>query len=405
MGTASASVPRTPLRTRLQWFGVRVGGVLVVLVIVRVLAYAVGKENARAILDDRAESTLVERRDYLAARLEDVSEQTAPGGQFGGEWVLVTLSMTALASANLAFTYPDTVPTAKTIVERCAELALAKSTRAFDTARWDEDALDSLDGTNPHIGYLGHLALILEAKRILGASDDAHEKPVLAALRRRVAAAKAPILETYPGERYTADNMVVFAALAMAAIDAPGHGERSAENAPSVKRFVDWVTTRLIDPKSDAIVFLTNDDGTAKGHARGSGVGWSGLYLPFLDRALAKRQATALHDHFRKSLAPFGGAVCEYDGCTPGAGDVDSGPVVLGTSPSGTGFAFAAARTLGDERWLDDMLSTAEWVGVTASISGKRRFLLAPLVGDAVVVAALSTRSGEVVWDGRYLSR
>lgn len=407
MGTSATPAPRTPLRTRFRGVGARLGLVVAGLVVVRLFAYAVGKQNAQALLDERAETSLVERRDYLASRLADVNAQTAPGGQFGGEWVLVTLSMTAMATANMTFSYPDTVPRAKEIVDRCLELALAKETRAFDTERWGEDALDTLNGDSPHIGYLGHLAVILEAKRIVGGGEDPHEKPVLAALRRRVSAGPSPILETYPGERYTADNMVVGAAIAMGGIDRTGQTERTALAAPVLAKWKRWVSDHLVDASSGAIVFLADEQGKAKGHARGSGVGWNSLYLPFVDHALAKAQASALHDHFRKSLWPFGGAVCEYEGCAKGSGDVDSGPVVLGTSPSGTGFSLAAAKTLGDEAWLDDMIAIGEWMGVTVSLGGKRRFLLSPLVGDAIVLAAMSTRAApdrEAPWDGRYIT-
>ncbi len=399
MGTA----PRKPLRTRLAWVGARLGIGLAVLLALRVSAYAVGKEDARAILDDRAESSLVARRDYVESRLDELASEAAPSGQFGGEWRLVTLSMLAVGATNLAFTYPDTVPRARTIVDRCLELALAKENRAFDTDRWGEDALEGLSGAKPHLGYLGHLALILEAKRVLGGGVDANEEPVLAALRRRVGAGPSPVLETYPDERYVADNVVVWAAIAMSGIE-HGGGERTARVAPIVAKAKSWMETKLLDPATDGLVFRTDAAGVGQGPARGSGLAWSGIYLPFIDRALAKREATALRDHFRKSLGPFGGGVCEYAECAIGAGDVDSGPLVRGISPAATGFGLAAARTLGDERWLDDLLSTAEWVGVTIP-GARRRFALGPLVGDAIVVAALSTRAGEVVWDGRYLSR
>ncbi|CAN5817951.1 hypothetical protein BH09MYX1_BH09MYX1_11900 [soil metagenome] len=398
--------PRTPLRTRAIRIGMRVAIALAVVLVLRVGAYAVGKENAHALLDDQAEITLVERRDYLAARLEDVSDQSGPGGQFGGEWVLVTLSMTAMGTTNLAFAYPDTIPRARTIVDRCLTLALTKEARAFDTARWNEDALDTLEGTSPHIGYLGHLAIILEAKRILGGGEDPHEKPVLAALRRRVASGASPILETYPGERYTADNMVVAAAIALSEIEAPlVTTERATASAAVLGRFTSWLEHELLDAESGAIVFATDAEGHAKGSARGSGVGWNSLYLPFIDRAIAKRQATVLRDRFRRPLGPFGGALCEYDRCAKGAGDVDSGPVVLGTSPSGTGFAIAAAKTLDDAAWLDDMVSISEWVGVTISLGGKRRFLIGPLVGDAILLASMSARGEGKSWDGRYITR
>lgn len=382
------------------------------LVTVRVVLFATSRENARAILDDQAGETLGERRDYLDSRLEDIADQANPGGQFGGEWVLVTVSMTAIATANLAFAYPDSVPRARTILARCREVATSRGVRAFDTERWGTDALEDLESDTPHIGYLGHLALVLEAERILGGPTDARERPVIAALRRRLDRATAPILETYPGERYVADNVVVAAALAMSTVASAHDPERAATSA-TVARFVAWARVHLVDAHG-ALVFRTDAKGEAEGPARGSGIAWSSIYLPFVDPSLAEAQARVLRDRYRKSFGPLGGAVCEYDGCAAGHGDVDSGPVLLGTSPSGSGFALAAAKTLDDEAWLSDLLALDEWVGLTIATGAKnqtkRRFLFAPLVGDAIVLAALTTRAPHATtsrspWDTRYLSR
>jgi hypothetical protein len=363
------------------------------LILARLLAFFAFHDDARALLDDRTAADLVARRDYLSARLDSVSTAATPDDPlFSGEWMLVTLSMTAMATTNIAFAYPDTLEDGRRLVNRCAELALAETTRRFDTTRWGEDALTTLPGSGSHIGYLGHLLLILEAKRLLGGGTDAHEGPVADALASRYEKAPFPYLETYPGERYTADNMVVLAALGMSDL------ARAPKHAALLARFIAYTKAHLLDPKSQLVVFGVTDAGEAKGTARGSGVGWNSLYLPFVDESFAKAQAGILRDRFRKWTGPGSLSVCEYDGCAPGKGDVDSGPVILGASPSGTGFAIAAARRLGDEAWLSGLLATVEWTGFSVQWSGKRRYLLSPLVGDAIVLAAKTSRG----WDGRY---
>ena len=67
-------------------------------------------------------------------------------------------------------------------------------------------------------------------------------------------------------------------------------------------------------------------------------------------------------------------------------------------APLSAGFAIAAARRLGDETWLSGLLATAEWMGFSVQWNGQRRYLLSPLVGDAIVLAAKTSRG----WDGRY---
>jgi hypothetical protein len=88
-------------------------------------------------------------------------------------------------------------------------------------------------------------------------------------------------------------------------------------------------------------------------------------------------------------------AVREYPADSSGQGDVDSGPLVFGISPAATGFAIAGARHEGDARLLAALLGTAELAGTTAGWSGRRRYLVAPLVGDAIVLAMRTARRWE----------
>ena len=80
----------------------------------------------------------------------------------------------------------------------------------------------------------------------------------------------------------------------------------------------------------------------------------------------------------------------EYPDGRQGAGDVDSGPLFFGLSPAGTGFAIAGARFTRDAEFLNELLLTAEIAGCTIETGGRRRYLLAPLVGDAVLLAMRS---------------
>jgi hypothetical protein len=64
-------------------------------------------------------------------------------------------------------------------------------------------------------------------------------------------------------------------------------------------------------------------------------------------------------------------------------GDVDSGPLVMGVSPAATGFALGDA-TLRGRPERSGLLRTAELAGV--SVRG--HYLLAPLVGDSIMLAA-----------------
>ncbi len=378
--------------TRIKTWAQRGALFLLVLVVMRTGWHVAFGDDARAILNGGAERELVARRDYLAAQLD--AEAVAPvDSQFAGEWAIVTLSMTAAGAAGIGFDYPATVPEDLTLTTHAVQLANEPRARAFDTARWGGDALDALESSDAHIGYLGHFGIALEAYRLLGGKDKAWlalEKRVADALARRVQNAKFPYVPTYPGETYVADNAVVLAVIALSDVG------RSAAHAPLLARAITHARAHLVDPTTGLLDFAVGDDGEAKGGPRASGAAWSIYYLAFVDEAFALEQAKALRA-YRKKLWPGAEAICERTTCD-GQGDVDSGPLLLGTSPAASGFAIAAARRLFDVDWLSGLLSTAEWVGVTVP-GARRHYLIAPRVGDAIVLAMKTSRG----WDDRYL--
>jgi hypothetical protein len=380
----------------------RVLAVIVALVVVRVGWHLVMRDDARALIDGHAEGDLVARRDYLAAHVEDAAHALAPSStQFAGEWSIVTLAMTSLAAANIGFEHSDTVPADLELIARSAELARAKEARAFDSERWGDDPIDAMTGPNDHAGYLGELGLVLEAYRVLGGHDAALltlEGRVVSALEAKLRRAGSGLIATYPKEGYVADNAVALAVLALSDLGrgartsgalAAGKGPHAALLAQTLAA---WRVS-LIDPATGVLVF---EQGAHR--ARASGAAMSAMMLAYVDDAFAQAQAKALVEHFEDRVFELFAAVCESAACT-GSGDVDSGPLVRGASPSATGFAIALAKRAGDEARLDRLLATAEWAGFTFAWSGRKRYLFSPLVGDAIVLAAKSARP----WDVRYL--
>jgi hypothetical protein len=398
-GATTGTPPRPRRRRGRRVLAFLAAGALLLLALKIVWVLALRPDPARLLAGGEG-ADLASRRAYLVGRLTvdpRVAETMAApdDGLFRGEWLIGTLSMTAAATTNMAFDDPALLPRAREDVARLLDRALSPGARAFDAQRWREDPLESLDGPHGHAGYLGHLALMLGANRLLGGDrrfDATHDR-VAAALARRVKAAPSGHLETYPGETYAMDNTVVQAALALH--QQAGRGDHRAATA----RWLDHTRRHLLDPRTGLVSFALDAGGRPLQGARGSGAGWNSFYLPFVDEAFAAEQFAALKAHLVRDL-PFGGAgVREFPAGVVGAGDVDSGPVLFGISTSGTGFAVAGARHARDARLLGRLLTTAEIVGCTVQWSGRRRYLLAPLVGDAIMLAMKTARP----WDRRFL--
>ena len=317
-----------------------------------------------------------QRLAYLGARLDarDVPG-LAPGAPFDGEWLLVEHSFTIAAATNLAFRHPEQFEARRVDVKRWLESLLRADTRAFDTAKWNEDALSSLESSHGHVGFLGHLSWALGASCLLGNELPAVAVPVADALARRFDASPSALLETYPGETYVPDNVVAIAGLSLLQ-----RCRGDTHHAATIDRFLNVMRAERLDPNTGVLVFAPGQMG------RGSGAAWMAYFLTFIDEPFARDQFAALFREFGAPL-PFGAfAIREWPRGVERSGDVDSGPLVFGLSPSGTGFALAGSAFCNDDAQLRAMLTTAELVGTSLG-SAQRRYLFAPLVGDAITLA------------------
>ena len=307
--------------------------------------------------------------DDATSRFEHVLRElksSAPGdGLIAGEWYLVSLSMAGIAAHQLG---------RREELHWLAARALDADVRALDTRTWGSDALATLDGPQGHAGYLGHLGLLLGLE--CGEAHAGVRRRVLAALERRYAAAADALLETYPGQKWIPDNAVTLAAVAV--------GARCEGREVPAKG---WLARWPREAASGVLKF------TPRAGPRASGSGWSSLYLHFVDAEVARAQYAAAERLFLFDAVPGLAAWREYPPGVEGSGDVDSGPLVFGLSPSGTGFALAGATLYGRPSRAG-MLRTAEVAGFTAPWGG-RHYLFAPLVGEAAVLAARTLRRGD----------
>ena len=271
---------------------------------------------------------------------------------------------------------------------RAARKSFLAEMRGFGTRAWNgEDAMASLDGSHGH-AYLAYSALALGMARLLDPAFPQRlakqHDALIAAYERRLLASPTGLIETYPGEAYPTDVAAVAAAIAV-------HGR--ATHADHTRVLTHWAARVLavqIDPATHLVIQrMGARDGRAHDAPRGSGTALAAYFAGFADRHVAQVLADGLFRH-ESTFGGFG-AIREYGEGHSGWGDVDSGPVVLGVSVSATGFALAPARA---HRYRDAFVRlyrTTDLFGAPVEEGGRRRFLSGGPIGDALLLALLTS--------------
>jgi hypothetical protein len=127
--------------------------------------------------------------------------------------------------------------------------------------------------------------------------------------------------------------------------------------------------------------------------ARGSSQSIIQRFLPDVDPAFARAQYLLFRKQFRSLPLGLGPAIREYPIGTDGAGDVDSGPLVLGVSFSATVVGLGAARAQGDARLAHALADYADFAGLPIDTRSTRRYAFGLLpIGDAFLAWSKTAR-------------
>jgi hypothetical protein len=275
-----------------------------------------------------------------------IQEGVAPNTDLGRltamnpEWGLFTLSFSTYALANLAARQPNLRAEAAATIGRAIEVALTEPLRQpFELG----DTAAVLPGS---VLYLGHLNLMLGCHRqLVPHSPYRHLHDSLsAALAARYQQAPSGNLPSYPGRRWLPDNTVALASLAL-------HSRLTGSAyAVAGSRWVARARRAWLDPKTGLLASMGDAAGQLSEEPRGSHLGWSIWFLASVDSAFARQQYTLYQQHHSTNLGVLR-LYSEFAGSyETGAGNVDSGPLILGYGIPATAFAFADAVALGDYR-------------------------------------------------------
>ncbi|MFF0528295.1 hypothetical protein ACFYT3_07875 [Nocardia amikacinitolerans] len=325
----------------------------------------------------------------LVAFESDDDRRRASGSEKGlaEMWGLLAHQMTVLGLAQVCLEHPELRERYAPIVTRAAAKSLLPEMRTEFTSAWHgEDGMAELDSPNGH-AYLSYPALALGMARLVDPAfppdlADRHDA-LIASLARRLLASPTALLDTFPGRAYPTDVAAVAAAIAV-------HGRTTGIDHKAVlAHWAQQVRAVQIDRGTGLLLQRMGVDGKAQDAPRASGTGLAAYFAGFADRALAEELATVL---FRQERNVLGfSAIHEYGAGHHGAGDMDSGPLILGISISATGFVLAPARAFGHRDMFARLFRTTDLFGLPLRSGPRMRFATGGVIGNALLLAFLTS--------------
>lgn len=336
---------------------------------------------------------IIQRRNYLIENIIVPPDKllkempAAVGPQFQGEWALYSCSMLSAALANIALIFPETREESLIHIDSLIQIVLSKEIRQYDSDRWGEDPIETLDGDESHISYLSHLAWMISGYKHLGGDgkfDSLHDT-LCSTMNRRITASPTLNLETYPGECIYIPDMLV----AIVALENYSRQNRGKYHQ-TVQAWLDYMQEYWIDDSSGLLASMipVHEYSVVRYPIKGSYSALNCYYLTFIDEDFARNQYLKLKENFLKKK-PFTGFRENIDDSTWLGFDIDAGPILFNLSPTGTAFGIGPATYFKDSLIRTGLLRTAEIAGSTITTENKSHYLLAyiALVGEAITLA------------------
>jgi len=338
------------------------------------------------------------RKNFIVRQLSSNQEaeifKNLPAQQ-AGEWELVSYSMAAYALTNVAMSKPETAIESSRIIENWINVCLGEKIRNFDEIAWGENPLaeNVLVKDTGHIGYYGHLNLMLGAYALLnndGKFKDLHQK-ISDAIERRMEKYPHHHVETYPFENYPPDNTVSVASLKISNLTLPKNYDRVIDK---------WIveSKKLEDQKSGLLPFQIDTlTGKPLQTFRGSHLGWNSFFLPLINEEYAKIQFERFSKNMLFSIPGIAGFK-EYPKNVFFSADSDAGPIIFGLGSTATGFSIAGAKWSKDQRLYSSLLRSIEIFGVSITKNNERHYLSLPVISDAIILAMKTACPWKPLW-------
>ena len=326
----------------------------------------------------------------IAAVQQNIDPATFKTGsdRYNAEWTIATYQMTALGLSQMAIAHPEVKAEYSPIIEKCLENLLKPETVAFATEAWGENGLSVFSSNKGH-AYLGYTNLALSMYRRVNPNNRFARinDQLTEAFSRRLAQASHGMIETYPHETYPPDVAAVIGSIGL-------HDRATGEDHRKVlTKSLQAFREQLIDPKS-GMLYQSADahSGTIHDKGRASGTTISVYFLSFADPELSGRLFKAIATTQRSNVAGFTG-IREYPLGQDGLGDVDSGPLIMGLSPTASVFALSGARLTGNQDLFQALYRSLDVFGSFSDNKNSVASQLGGPLGKALLLAMVTAQN------------
>jgi len=370
---------------------------------------ALNEENEQRAYSDVSEALFygdIKAQQSLAQKVVDdvavgISADTFDTGsaRYNAEWAAGSYQMAVLGLGQILLAHPELETTYLPVMERSVAQLLTPEINQFGTDAWSQAGLTALDANgenNRGHAYLGYANLALSMLRLhqpnspFAAANDQLSAAFLQQLRTN----PYGIVETYPDEVYPADIAAVIASIALH--DTATTGDRQAEILALTQRFYE----RFVDADTGMVIQAVDaSTGEAVDRPRASGSALSAYYLAFADAEVATQLFQSVSGSQVLQL-PIGAAIKEYPVGEQGAGDIDSGEIVMGASPSATAFAIGGARLTNNEALYRNLYQTVLLLSDDSGLGsildeGSVTSLIESPLGRSILLAMLTASEAE----------
>lgn len=231
----------------------------------------------------------------------------------------------------------------------------------------------------------GEIALMLAVRRML--AEKVEYQPLLKdrlnLVLERMRTNEGLAAESYPDECWMFDHLVALAALRVSDfLDGTDHSAF----------FDQWLRVakaKYVHPQTGLLVSSYSTKGTALDGPEGSSIWLVAHCLRLLDPKFAADQYQKARRELGCELMGFSWSR-EWPKSWKGPLDIDSGMVIpiLDVSAGGSGLAFIAARSFGDDDYFEKLETTIRFAGFPHERQGQLKYCASNQVGDAALLFA-----------------